>query len=49
MGRAPVRPIYYAWNDKIKLARLPLRYFANGHAAADEPHAKSKKLLAASC
>ncbi len=32
-GRAPVRPIYYAWNDKIKLARLPLRYFANGHTA----------------
>jgi hypothetical protein len=26
-----VRPIYHAWNDKLKIARLPLRYFANGH------------------
>jgi len=26
-----VRPIYLAWNEKLKIARLPLRYFANGH------------------
>jgi hypothetical protein len=30
-GRSAVRPIFLAWNDKIKIARLPLRYFANGH------------------
>ncbi|KAL1518521.1 hypothetical protein AB1Y20_002810 [Prymnesium parvum] len=30
-GGQAVRPIYLAWNEKIKLARLPLRYFANGH------------------
>ena len=23
--------MWLAWNDKIKIARLPLRYFANGH------------------
>jgi len=31
-GGQAVRPIYLTWNDKIKLARLPLRYFANGHS-----------------
>ena len=30
-GSVPVRPLYLAWNDKLKIARLPLRYFANGH------------------
>jgi hypothetical protein len=30
-GGAAVRPVYMAWNDKLKIARLPLRYFANGH------------------
>ena len=30
-GGSPVRPVYLAWNDKLKIARLPLRYFANGH------------------
>ena len=30
-GGSAVRPVYYAWNDKLKIARLPLRYFANGH------------------
>ena len=30
-GGSPVRPVYTAWNDKLKIARLPLRYFANGH------------------
>jgi len=30
-GGQAVRPIYLTWNEKIKLARLPLRYFANGH------------------
>ena len=30
-GGSAVRPIYSAWNDKLKIARLPLRYFANGH------------------
>ena len=30
-GGSAVRPIYLAWNDKLKIARLPLRYFANGH------------------
>jgi len=30
-GGTAVRPIYLAWNDKLKIARLPLRYFANGH------------------
>ena len=30
-GRTKARPIYKAWNDRLKIARLPLRYFANGH------------------
>jgi len=30
-GGEKARPIYLAWNDKLKIARLPLRYFANGH------------------
>lgn len=30
-GGEKARPIYYAWNDRLKIARLPLRYFANGH------------------
>ena len=30
-GRSKVRPVYLAWNEKLKIARLPLRYFANGH------------------
>ena len=30
-GGQAVRPIYLAWNDKLKIARLPLRYLANGH------------------
>jgi len=29
-GGGKARPIYYAWNDRLKIARLPLRYFANG-------------------
>ena len=31
-GKAPVRSIYLTWNNKLKLARLPLKYFANGHS-----------------
>ena len=27
-----VRSIYLVWNEKLKLARLPLKYFANGHS-----------------
>ena len=30
-GGTRARPIYKAWNDRLKIARLPLRYFANGH------------------
>ena len=31
-GTPPVRNIYLVWNEKLKLARLPLKYFANGHS-----------------
>ena len=31
-GRDPIRPVYLTWNEKLKLARLPLKYFANGHS-----------------
>ena len=27
-----MRNIYLVWNEKLKLARLPLKYFANGHS-----------------
>ena len=27
-----VRSIYLVWNERLKLARLPLKYFANGHS-----------------
>jgi len=30
-GSSAVRPIFLAWNEKLRIARLPLRYFANGH------------------
>ena len=31
-GKKPVRQIYLTWNEKLKLSRLPLKYFANGHS-----------------
>lgn len=31
-GVPPVRSIYLVWNERLKLARLPLKYFANGHS-----------------